>query len=64
MTNIALQLNFAVFDVCFAMSVKYGGGRHIILVTDPNDARMLQIVSRLRDPELHDPEMIKVRRRP
>jgi hypothetical protein len=44
--NIASQLNFAVFDICFAMSVKYGGGRHIILVTDPNDARMLQIVSR------------------
>lgn len=38
-------LNFAVFDVCFAMSVKYGGGRHIILVTDINNARMLQVIN-------------------
>lgn len=30
------------------MSVKYGGGRHIILVTDINNARMLQVVSRPR----------------
>lgn len=33
------------------MSVKYGGGRHIILVTDPNNARMLQIVSRPGQPQ-------------
>lgn len=33
------------------MSVKYGGGRHIILVTDPNDARMLQIVSQPGQPQ-------------
>ncbi|KAL7948446.1 hypothetical protein V8C42DRAFT_314482 [Trichoderma barbatum] len=38
-------LNFAVFDICFAMSVKYGGGRHIILVTDPGHARMLQVIN-------------------
>ncbi|KAH6605229.1 integral membrane [Trichoderma cornu-damae] len=38
-------LNFAVFDVCFAMTVKYGGGRHIILITDPNHARMLQVIN-------------------
>ncbi|RFU74508.1 integral membrane [Trichoderma arundinaceum] len=38
-------LNFAVFDVCFAMTVKYGGGRHIILVTDPEHARLLQVIN-------------------
>ncbi|RYO83906.1 hypothetical protein DL766_001733 [Monosporascus sp. MC13-8B] len=33
---------FAVFDVCFAMTTRYGGGKHIIYVTDP---RMLQILN-------------------
>ncbi|KAL7800067.1 hypothetical protein V8C37DRAFT_3685 [Trichoderma ceciliae] len=38
-------LNFVVFDISFALVVKYGGGRHIILVTDPNHARMLQVIN-------------------
>ena len=36
------QVFNVVFDVCFALTTKYGGGRHIIYITD---ARMLQIVS-------------------
>ncbi|CAG8952807.1 hypothetical protein HYFRA_00009052 [Hymenoscyphus fraxineus] len=33
---------FAVFDICFALTTKYGSGRHIIYITD---ARMLQILN-------------------
>lgn len=40
-TYLFLQIFYAVFDVCFAMTTKYGGGRHIIYITN---ARMMQIV--------------------
>ncbi|UKZ82427.1 hypothetical protein TrVFT333_010216 [Trichoderma virens FT-333] len=40
--NYRSMLNFAVFDICFAITVKYGEGRLVILVTDPDHARMLQ----------------------
>ncbi|KAF4630097.1 hypothetical protein G7Y89_g8043 [Cudoniella acicularis] len=33
---------YIVFDVCFALTTKYGGGRHIIYITD---AKILQILN-------------------
>lgn len=41
LANPLVQVFYAVFDVCFAMTTMYGAGRHIIYITN---ARMLQIV--------------------